>query len=359
MAKPTFTFEDYSTPGNTLFDLYQYYLNPTDTATTTAANTGISSIFYPQVSGDGQAGDNIRPLTNTIPQQQMLTPEQKALFGGYNLTEPLVDAADAGTNFDRGLVVAPGINMAEEDDEEYLDAIRRIQPLQQTQGGVNPLLSVLGRVADLPPISFLVNAAQQGKDFLSNLGQRRTELEQAGYSENEINFIMANAKGQEAMDSGLYTQGIQYFDTPSGVKDEFGFNVYGRNYLQPGSASYEKFKDIEGSVPYTSETKMQKEREMRQIIAQAEAKAAEEQKIIQQTQTAEADRQAEITQQIASSSQGIRSAGNRAPQGGGDRGAAASGMGGGSQQATSAGSTSSGRTDGGWGWAKGGIVGVL
>ena len=49
MAKPTFTFEDYSTPGNTLFDLYQYYLNPTDTATTTAANTGISSIFYPQV----------------------------------------------------------------------------------------------------------------------------------------------------------------------------------------------------------------------------------------------------------------------------------------------------------------------
>ena len=79
MAKPTFTFEDYSTPGNTLFDLYQYYLNPTDTATTTAANTGISSIFYPQVSGDGQAGDNISPLTNTIPQQQMLTPEQKAM----------------------------------------------------------------------------------------------------------------------------------------------------------------------------------------------------------------------------------------------------------------------------------------
>ncbi len=350
MAKPTFTFEDYSTPGNTLFDLYQYYLNPTDTATTTAANTGISSIFYPQVSGDGQAGDNIRPLTNTIPQQQMLTPEQKALFGGYNLTEPLVDAADAGTNFDRGLVVAPEINMAEEDDEEYLDAIRRIQPLQRTQSGANPLLSVLGRVADLPPISFLASAAQQGKDFLSNLGQRRKELEQAGYSENEINFIGANARGQEAIDSGLYTQGIQYFDTPSGVKDQFGFNVYGGNYLQPGSASYEKFKDIEGSLPNITETKMQKERDLRQIIAQANVKAADK------------DRQAEITQQIASSSQGISSAGNQAPQrspGGNGSGAAAAGMGGGSRQATSAGSTSSGRTDGGWGWAKGGIVGVL
>ena len=37
-------------------------------------------------------------------------------------------------------------------------------------------------------------------------------------------------------------------------------------------------------------------------------------------------------------------------------GAQAAGMGGGSQQATSAGSTKSGRTDGGWGWAKGGFV---
>ena len=37
-------------------------------------------------------------------------------------------------------------------------------------------------------------------------------------------------------------------------------------------------------------------------------------------------------------------------------GAQAAGMGGGSRQATSAGSTKSGRTDGGWGWAKGGFV---
>ena len=37
-------------------------------------------------------------------------------------------------------------------------------------------------------------------------------------------------------------------------------------------------------------------------------------------------------------------------------GAQAAGMGGGSRQATSAGSTKSGRSDGGWGWAKGGFV---
>ena len=56
---------------------------------------------------------------------------------------------------------------------------------------------------------------------------------------------------------------------------------------------------------------------------------------------------------------GIQNAGNKAPGGGGGGGAAAAGMGGGSQQATSAGSTKSGRTDGGWGWAKGGIVELL
>jgi len=56
---------------------------------------------------------------------------------------------------------------------------------------------------------------------------------------------------------------------------------------------------------------------------------------------------------------GISNAGNQAPGGGGGGGSAAAGMGGGSRQATSAGSTKSGRTDGGWGWAKGGIVELL
>ena len=54
---------------------------------------------------------------------------------------------------------------------------------------------------------------------------------------------------------------------------------------------------------------------------------------------------------------GVGSAGNTNPRGGqGGQGNAAAGMGGGSRQATSAGSTKSGRTDGGWGWAEGGII---
>ena len=94
-------------------------------------------------------------------------------------------------------------------------------------------------------------------------------------------------------------------------------------------------------------------------IAQAEAKANKA-----RIEKARANRnmQQQIAQAeaIASSSRGIQSAGNRAQSGGGggrDSGsAAARGMGGGSRQATSAGSTKSSRSDGGWGWKDGGLV---
>jgi len=75
---------------------------------------------------------------------------------------------------------------------------------------------------------------------------------------------------------------------------------------------------------------------------------------LEQQRQAEANAKG-LTEQVSITA--MNQAGNQAPGGGsGDKGAAAAGMGGGSQQATSAGSTKSGRTDGGWGWAKGGFV---
>ena len=75
---------------------------------------------------------------------------------------------------------------------------------------------------------------------------------------------------------------------------------------------------------------------------------------LEQQRQAEANAKG-LTEQVSITA--MNQAGNQAPVGGsGDKGAAAAGMGGGSQQATSAGSTKSGRTDGGWGWAKGGFV---
>jgi hypothetical protein len=59
---------------------------------------------------------------------------------------------------------------------------------------------------------------------------------------------------------------------------------------------------------------------------------------------------------------GVGSAGNIAQSdrtgGNVNSGGAAGNMGGGSRQATSAGSTKSGRTDDGWGWAEGGIIDI-
>jgi len=77
---------------------------------------------------------------------------------------------------------------------------------------------------------------------------------------------------------------------------------------------------------------------------------------LEQKRQAEANAKG-LTEQVSITA--MNQAGNKAPGGGGgggDRGAAAAGMGGGSRQATSAGSTSSGRTDGGWGWKDGGRV---
>ena len=76
----------------------------------------------------------------------------------------------------------------------------------------------------------------------------------------------------------------------------------------------------------------------------------------------EADKKAKhdaAVKNLKTANLGIQNAGNQAPGGGGGGGSAAAGMGGGSQQAKSSGSTKSDRKDGGWGWAKGGIVELL
>ena len=78
------------------------------------------------------------------------------------------------------------------------------------------------------------------------------------------------------------------------------------------------------------------------------------------TKRAEEQRIKEIEVSQRSQDNAIAAGGGQ-PQSGitaGTTAAQAAGMGGGSRQATSAGSTNSGRTDGGWGWAQGGRIGL-
>ena len=237
-----------------------------DTTTEDVATTsGLAPILYPPVTGEGNQNQDITQLTNTIPQQRMLTPEEKALFGGYEMP-------------DRGLLVAPGdaLNQGYNylDDEDYIDRIMdenlmRLYPQQYKQ-----------RKERGSGIRSVISTAWQGaKDFVQNLGQRKQELRDQGYSEDEIEFIGANAMGQQFVDAGKYDPTATYYNTPSGVKDEFGYNVYARNYMNPGSASYNKWSGITGSLAYkdrTTKEKTQKEKQaMQLVIAEAEKKEAE------------------------------------------------------------------------------------
>jgi len=88
--------------------------------------------------------------------------------------------------------------------------------------------------------------------------------------------------------------------------------------------------------------KAKAEREAKDKIARIEAAKKEQER-----------QQAANARNISTATQAFD---NTRGQSSSDRGAAAAGMGGGSQQATSAGSSNTGRQDGGWGWAKGGFV---
>ena len=65
--------------------------------------------------------------------------------------------------------------------------------------------------------------------------------------------MMMNALRKQAVDEGLFVSGFDYKNTSSGVQDEWNYNVYASNYQEPGSASYERWKNIAGSKAYKNE----------------------------------------------------------------------------------------------------------
>jgi len=119
--------------------------------------------------------------------------------------------------------------------------------------------------------------------------------------------------------------------------------------------TYSPFGFIFGKIGQAKKDKIAREK-----TAAAKAKAEREAKeAIAQAERIEAAKKEQERQAIANLA-GLSSTTTEGGGGGiassGMTGAQAAGMGGGSQIAESAGSTKSGRTDGGWGWAKGGFV---
>jgi len=119
--------------------------------------------------------------------------------------------------------------------------------------------------------------------------------------------------------------------------------------------TYSPFGFILGKIEQTKKDKIAREK----IAFEKAEKERIAKEAIAEAERIEAAKKEQERQAIANLA-GLSSTTTQGGGGGiassGMTGAQAAGMGGGSRQATSAGSTKSGRTDGGWGWAKGGFV---
>jgi len=144
-------------------------------------------------------------------------------------------------------------------------------------------------------------------------------------------------------------------------KDPFGINVRSAfgNYSEYAQNEVDKLSDIvedQKKRGLTDTLQMKKLAFYNQVVGK-KSSIVDALRINQMAKEArekeERKKQAERAANIGTATQAFD---NTRGQSSSDRGAAAAGMGGGSRQATSAGSTSSGRTDGGWGWKDGGRV---
>jgi len=110
-----------------------------------------------------------------------------------------------------------------------------------------------------------------GNAIAPNFGLDREELTGTGpgggYTDSQVDFMMMNALGKQAVDEGLFVSGFDYKNTSSGVQDPFNYNVYASNYQEPGSASYEKWKNIKDSKAWMNEKA--KEVAVSQAVSQA------------------------------------------------------------------------------------------
>jgi len=101
-------------------------------------------------------------------------------------------------------------------------------------------------------------ALKKTRDAIApNFGLNREELTGTGpgggYTDSQVDFMMMNALGKQAVDEGLFVSGFDYKNTSSGVQDKWNYNVYASNYQEPGSASYERWKNIKDSKAYKTE----------------------------------------------------------------------------------------------------------
>ena len=130
MAKPTFTFENYAPAGNTLYDLYRYYLDPSayDDDEEEVLNPGLAPFFgigAQTIGGQGQ--DDTSNIWNYAAQQVVEEARREHLL--RNLLVPTsigaMTGADAGWQVTEDAIIAQ--QMKDAWSEGHDDARRAAQ----------------------------------------------------------------------------------------------------------------------------------------------------------------------------------------------------------------------------------------
>ena len=379
-----------------LFDLYQYYLGGYDQAT--GDEGPVTTDPFPGAGGGGDSGGpGIDPFAERtartyLPRDERGFQIQPGTGSGVFTRQYQPDNFGVDRNIatfgDAGKPILSGFTEEEEDPGRIATFFDKLK------SGISSIN--LGNFPTISPAMIMSRLGRPADAIYSYGGDTMGIGSRAGLTQDEV-------------------KNLEYIESFGGV-DEYGRDIYGKNVVSNFGDYEQGVKDdiarIEQTLldaqkkyggltdEYYNQTKLirQKLTDYQGFIDKVEADDTKEEEQIKtknlmtefydikekeadttgdgiittitapvtQSDTGDASVAEKIAAEnraaaVASSSRGIQSAGNRAQSGGDggrdrDRGAAAAGMGGGSRQATSAGSTKSSRSDGGWGWKDGGLV---
>ncbi len=271
-AAPVITHPTYTGEGRQVTSPVIDSISPINAIGPRKVNVGSTSVNVPNLTdGDFMAlGSNMNAVSRRQPtidgplaylQSGYQSPSEENLMRGDILGSGMPPIEDSTPFYDPmqlgpGVYTDQGVPVGDQffadtldadtldaaDEDEYIDRI-----MNQKLMNMYPQHFKQRKERGIGIPSVISTAFQSAKDFVSNLGKRRQDLRDQNYSENEINLIMSNARGKEFVDAGMYDPMATYYNTPSGVKDEFGYNVFAKNYMKPGSSSYAKWSGVTGS----------------------------------------------------------------------------------------------------------------
>lgn len=345
----------------------KYLLNPftipTDDSTTTPPNTGGITTLPTGGGGGGTYtggindlmknytldtrkqyfGSQPTPLVDNLYQSKL----DKTFMGFPSYKQQQLTGPDMGEYIASNTDVPLELTTAGKLQSGLSNFGKGITGIANKIGGFGPISAILGSMDKFDSLS----AADQEfiKQNMGYTGPTVFGSNDSGLSKDVFGINTRSAFGNYAEYVGEKASSLGESLTESAKKAGLSYNsATGEVEGDEDDVEAWKAKTLLKRKKFSFYTKKEKERiknEEEMAKKAAELQAAKDKDLVDKLGVTAADVASTTTQ---GGGGGIASEGMT--------GAQAAGMGGGSQQATSAGSTKSGRTDGGWGWADGGRV---